>query len=423
MANTALGIVFALIGGALNSSYPLVVSNNAFLRAKGWGLENVYLVWGLFQLVVLYIWVDIIFGWQDFSEVIQLSSSTDVALVCTFSFIWGFGAYTYGLATKLVGPAIGISLILSLVVVIGTLLPLIYDREEIESGGQLGMLLFGVVLALIGFSLIAVAGQLREAFRSRSRTTEKASPKAVSCVIEMDSVKSVENYMDLTNESRLMKDGPIEDKLKKVDESVSLQDDAQIQILDDARNKGDEGEGQQSVPWSVSILVCFISGVTSSMLQFAFVFGEDMIEIAEDVKGKAEAIATLAVWVFAFSLAAAVIMIFSIFLLIKNGSFCFFYKLSPAQFVTNILKCIFMAVAFVGHIQLYGASQAELGDLGPALAWPLLMVSSVCGGQLWSIFLKEWSGTNKRPWNINLCGLLFLLLSGVVIALAGSIEF
>lgn len=53
-----------------------------------------------------------------------------------------------------------------------------------------------------------------------------------------------------------------------------------------------------------------------------------------------------------------------------HGSFCLLSLSAPWQITV-------MSVFFVGHIHFYGQSQYLFGDLGPVVAWPLIMSSTV----------------------------------------------
>eukprot|EP01025_Chloroclados_australasicus_P058091 TRINITY_DN7271_c1_g1_i1.p1 TRINITY_DN7271_c1_g1~~TRINITY_DN7271_c1_g1_i1.p1 ORF type:complete len:373 (+),score=18.65 TRINITY_DN7271_c1_g1_i1:93-1211(+) len=365
-----LGVCLTAIGGILNASWPLVTVDNAprllsATKTQIWQPENVYFSWGLFQLFVLYGWTTIVFGWNDFSGTINESGSKEIALVCIFSFVWGFGAYTYGLATKVAGPAIGISLI--------------------ESTGQLLLLICAIILAICGFTLTAVAGLLKEKGISKDHMREQ---------------------------------------------NKSVQDDQEAlgtDVVTNTNRQNTQSKGNRSLnpSWFAIVLICVVSGVASSMLQFAFVFGENLIDKAEYKHNKSETHATLIVWVFAFSIEATMILIYSVYLLISNRTYRNFLNkyISWTEFLGNILKCFFMAVAFLAHIFLYGAAQAILGDLGAALAWPLLMISTVCAAQIWSLFLQEWKFASRLSRKVNFGSFLVLLLSATMIALAGCITF
>ena len=50
--------------------------------------------------------------------------------------------------------------------------------------------------------------------------------------------------------------------------------------------------------------------------------------------------------------------------------------LSPLHFPSRSQTTV-MSVFFVGHIHFYGQSQYLFGDLGPVVAWPLIMSSTV----------------------------------------------
>ena len=47
------------------------------------------------------------------------------------------------------------------------------------------------------------------------------------------------------------------------------------------------------------------------------------------------------------------------------------------------------SVCFVSHIHIYGTAAALLGELGPVIAWPALMCSTMLFGQIWGFLLQE----------------------------------
>lgn len=80
-----------------------------------------------------------------------------------------------------------------------------------------------------------------------------------------------------------------------------------------------------------------------------------------------------------------------------------------------------MAVFFVGHIHLYGIAQFLFGGLGPVIAWPLLMSSTVLGGQLWGVLMKEWVGVPVQAVRINIASISLLVMAVTIIAIAGAV--
>lgn len=80
-----------------------------------------------------------------------------------------------------------------------------------------------------------------------------------------------------------------------------------------------------------------------------------------------------------------------------------------------------MSLFFVGHIHMYGFAQYLFGGLGPVIAWPLLMSSTVLGGQLWGVFMKEWVGVPHKAVRVNIASISLLVTAVTVIAIAGSV--
>ncbi|CAN0534242.1 unnamed protein product [Ectocarpus sp. 8 AP-2014] len=80
-----------------------------------------------------------------------------------------------------------------------------------------------------------------------------------------------------------------------------------------------------------------------------------------------------------------------------------------------------MSLFFVGHIHFYGQSQHLFGDLGPVIAWPLIMSSTVLSGQIWSVFMKEWAGVPPLAMKVNVASICLLVAAVSIIAVAGAV--
>jgi len=67
-------------------------------------------------------------------------------------------------------------------------------------------------------------------------------------------------------------------------------------------------------------------------------------------------------------------------------------------------------------IHTYGLASVWLGDLGAAVAWPLMLVSSILSASAWSVLLCEWAGVRQRTMALNAAALCVLGLSVLVTA-------
>eukprot|EP00217_Crustomastix_stigmatica_P005888 CAMPEP_0183799310 /NCGR_PEP_ID=MMETSP0803_2-20130417/21249_1 /TAXON_ID=195967 /ORGANISM="Crustomastix stigmata, Strain CCMP3273" /LENGTH=107 /DNA_ID=CAMNT_0026044011 /DNA_START=35 /DNA_END=354 /DNA_ORIENTATION=- len=75
-----------------------------------------------------------------------------VALVCVFALLWGLGGVGFGRAVLLLGVATGTSLVMGLVLTLGTSLPAVTEAGRLGAG-EAAATAAGVVCSLAGFAL------------------------------------------------------------------------------------------------------------------------------------------------------------------------------------------------------------------------------------------------------------------------------
>lgn len=78
------------------------------------------------------------------------------------------------------------------------------------------------------------------------------------------------------------------------------------------------------------------------------------------------------------------------------------------------------AATWVVLLHFYGVATMWLGPLGNAVAWPLLLASTILAAQLWSQGLGEWQGVTQCTKRVNAAALIVLIVS-VLITAAGVI--
>jgi len=163
----------------------------------------------------------------------------------------------------------------------------------------------------------------------------------------------------------------------------------------------------------VKISVCLLAGILSSMLQFAFIFGQDLVDIAEnDVTTPLGGSASI-IWLFAISIGCI-------------PSICYGFYSSPKEIP---LKTIWMcpwwrhlllicstSLPWVAQIHLYGLAANVLlpKDFAASIAWPTVMTTTVAQGMAFSIYLGEWTQASAEAWCMLVTGLCLTLI-GVVL--------
>jgi L-rhamnose-H+ transport protein len=161
MHNIAGGMCLLILAGIMNASFSLPMK---FVRAWAW--ENTWLLWSAFALVLLpsaLAFATI----PAFGEI--LAGAAGVALaVAVCGAAWGVAQVLFGLALEKIGISLTFSIVLGLSAAMGGLVPLVrLHRDKLLTRAGL-VSLAGIALVLLGVTVSAVAGRMRD----RSQHTE-----------------------------------------------------------------------------------------------------------------------------------------------------------------------------------------------------------------------------------------------------------
>mmetsp|Transcript_17853 Transcript_17853/g.23510 ORF Transcript_17853/g.23510 Transcript_17853/m.23510 type:complete len:413 (-) Transcript_17853:103-1341(-) len=410
-SSPALGVLLPFIGGVLNSSWNIPtreVAPKAF-KIKAWDWENTWLVKSFFSIIINATYVCAVIGTPRLSSIYDVATSAEISLVCIFSIFWSIGILCFGIGQKLAGVAVGISLSMSLLVVIGTLLPLVIDNRDEIGSLQSIVTCVGVLLAVLGFCTCAKASIMKDAALKAQKhfISEMVVPTnsiGATEVAPNGMPKSIRSHTDLLDYEEGKELNYEKDKDPQHEEDGN-------KVIDDA---------QESRRFYLGVFICIICAVFSACLQAAFVFGKPIVDEAIN-QGVASSNSSLVIWLFAYTFGSGGCLAYAVYKLCKEKTWHRFGMVSFKENIKNALKAFLMAIFFVTHIHLYGAGQSFLGDLGPAIAWPLIMSSTVLFGQLWGIYLKEWDGAPRPAVQMNVLSFSLLISAVTVIAIASFI--
>ena len=162
----AAGLAAVLLGGLCNGTWPLVTKPTAppWLTAVsdgGWQWENAWLSLMVSTVAVNAAACAALAGPSALAAVYDAVDPVDVVLVVVFSVLWGLGGIGYGQAIDKLGTALGTSLVMGLIIAIGTALPALVAPDELDTT-QTSVAFVGVLVALAGFGLSALAGRARD---------------------------------------------------------------------------------------------------------------------------------------------------------------------------------------------------------------------------------------------------------------------
>ena len=168
---------------------------------------------------------------------------------------------------------------------------------------------------------------------------------------------------------------------------------------------GDSGFG-------VGLIICILSGVFSSMLNFAFVFGEEMRQLSLQA-GASTAMSGNAIWALAVSSGFLANAAYCIYLLNKNHTWGVF-KASAAG-PGYSLGATLMGVLWYSGLVAYGMGADALGTLGGIIGWPVFMSVDIITGIGWGFLGGEWKGSSRTALSYCLVGIAILFLAiGVI---------
>ncbi|CAM9359623.1 unnamed protein product [Ectocarpus sp. 13 AM-2016] len=409
-------VLFSLIGGVMNATWPLFCKPESpelirVATSTGWQWENVWLPFIIHSTVLNAIFCVSVVGPDTLSAVYREASPVDLGLVCTFSFLWGSGTACFSLGIQLLGAGPGTALVMSLLVVIGTLLPLIEDHADDAGSPAALVTLLGLLFAISGF----VSSALSSGIKARAIEAAQSKAKAKSGADEQaDRVEAS------TAAAAVAAPGATGTPYGKAVTGRTQPGEGTTPAPTKEASDKTKGAGEQTSHLT-AVAVCVAGAVMSSMLQFSFVYGDPLITHAEEEEGVSGAAAPLVVWLLAFSLAALWNVAYAVYLLSKNETWARYTWLGWLDAARKFRNITVMSLFFVGHIHFYGQSQHLFGDLGPVVAWPLIMSSTVLSGQIWSVFMKEWAGVPPLAMKVNVASICLLVAAVSIIAVAGAV--
>lgn len=170
-----IGILLIVVGGALEGLFSLGVT-----RTPKWKWEN---FWGLGSLIALVLlpWPVAFLTVPDLFGVFASVSPWLIVTTLLFGLGWGLGGIFWGKAIAAVGMALGVSLLMGLITVVGSPVPLAINEPGtlIEPGGLMLLAALGVMVAGVVMCALAGAKKEKELHSEAQTTSGPSTPFAV----------------------------------------------------------------------------------------------------------------------------------------------------------------------------------------------------------------------------------------------------
>jgi L-rhamnose-H+ transport protein len=167
----------------------------------------------------------------------------------------------------------------------------------------------------------------------------------------------------------------------------------------------------------LGLLLCVLSGFLGPALNFSFAFGSKIMDQAV-TRGAARINASHAVW--AVSLLGGLISNagYAAWKLQRNGT----WKLYRRSGVwMNWALGALMGAFWTGGILLYGRGSILLGELGPAIGWPIFQATVVIVSSVLGALSGEWRNAEARFVWMNIAALVLLMLAIVVLSIGNRV--
>jgi L-rhamnose-H+ transport protein len=329
------GLAAVVLAGVLQGLFAVPMK-----YAPRWNYEHIWLIFSLVGMVVLP-WMLTVATVPHVIEVYSLTPMPVLVRIAGFGLCWGIGSALAGLGMNLLGIGLGMAIILGLSASLGSLIPLLILNPQQLHTSQGRTYLVGTVIMLVGITVCARGGMLRDAARNR-------------------------------------------------------------------------GESAPHRSFFAGFIVCCLSGLFSSALNFSYAFGGNAFD-------RAHALGASQLWSIGVVTALAVSggfisnLAYCGYLLHKNGTLGRFAGDGAG---TGWVCGALMGLFWFGGQSLYAIGITSMGQLGVVIGWPLLMGMIIVTSNAAGVMTGEWNGVSAVTKRFLAFGMLIILTALGVLAMA-----
>jgi L-rhamnose-H+ transport protein len=163
-------------------------------------------------------------------------------------------------------------------------------------------------------------------------------------------------------------------------------------------------------------LFASVGGTLAAALNLAFVSGDKIVASVE-AQRPSTSLAIIAVWMPVLLAGGIPGTLYSLSLLIKNGSASLYRQNGTSGYWPLV---VIMGGLWLGSIVAYGAGAARIGVLGPVVGWPVFMSGAVIASAAWGTLFGEWKNSGTTAKAAMTFGVLCLIVAIVILGKAGS---
>jgi len=353
------GVLFHFIGGFASGSFYI-----PYKKVKGWAWESYWIIGGLFSWLIVpplaaYLTI------PGFTEIIASTNGAILGLTFFFGVLWGIGGLTYGLGVRYLGVSLGSSIILGLCSIFGALIPSVYYNFNPKAGKD-----------------------------SFTDLISNAWGQWVLFGIFICIVGIV-----ICGKAGLMKEKDLSKK----------------------------GEVLESTEFKIGLglFVSIVSGVLSACMAFGIDAGKEMAEHANEAwkaanPGQGEFLFQNNVSYVVILLGGlATNLIWCVALNLRNKTYGDYVN-NDTPLLKNYVFSALAGTTWFLQFFFYGMGESRLGN--GASSWILHMAFIILIANVWGLVLKEWKGVTKRTFITVIAGILFIILSILIVGYGNSIK-
>ena len=159
------------------------------------------------------------------------------------------------------------------------------------------------------------------------------------------------------------------------------------------------------------LLICFIAGLLTPLLNIALTMGADIVRHAVEM-GAQPLYAPNSVWGLTVSMGALPSIGLCLAKLRRLRTWNFYLAPGTSR---NYVLCLVMGMFFIFSTIMYGSAASILGSLGPAVGWPVYMSSLIIGNNFWGWYTGEWKGAQLSAVRSMSLGVGFQVIAMVIL--------
>jgi L-rhamnose-H+ transport protein len=356
---TFFGVIFHFIGGFASGSFYI-----PYKKVKGWAWESYWITGGIFSWLIVpplaaYLTI------PGFTHIIASTNGAVLGLTYFFGVLWGIGGLTYGLGVRYLGVSLGSSIILGLCSIFGALIPSIYyDFNPSPGKNSFTDLISNAWGQWVLFGIFI-------------------------CIVGII----------ICGKAGLMKEKDLSKK-REVLESTEFK-------------------------IGLGLFVSVVSGILSACMAFGIDSGKEMAENANHVwkvanPGEGE-------FLFQNNVSYVVILLgglttnllWCVGLNFRNKTFGNYVDTNTPLLKNYVFSALAGTTWFLQFF-FYGMGESRLGN--GASSWILHMAFIILVANIWGLILKEWQGVTRRTYITVITGILFIILSILVVGYGNSIK-